>query len=459
MDAQRLFEPGSGAVEPINPNFGLVCITFDDTIRYRTMTKTHYLKFDEIERRKRLGELYCYNLRKLFQALEYCFANDIRLYRMTANLFPLSDWEDGIGRHVLTEMMPLMTGFAARAEALKVRVIVHPEQYVVLSSESASVRENSMNVLAQQAFIFDALGLPRSSWSAINIHGGKGGRGNELTEVVRDLPEAIKSRLTFENDEYAYSASEILEVCERADIPMVFDAHHHLIHEGLESLHHPNVAEFTSFARQTWQPQEWQIVHLSNGRETPKDQKHSDTIHTIPESYLDVSWIEIEAKAKEVAISNLKNLWKRKETAMSYIYGLFDNDDDVRRAINGLERLGKGSEVVEVITQPEATNESSVEGANDGTTLADTPLIPVAGGIPAATTASGGMLGGGVLSGATVSSRQFDSLGEMGDYFSRALDKGAQIVVVDTSDTEVVAGIFRDANAQRVYDKRAGREV
>jgi UV DNA damage endonuclease len=313
VDAQHLLKPGSGAVPKFSriPNFGLVCITYDATLRYRTMTRTHYLKFDKTERRKRLGELYCYNLHKLFQALEYCFANGIRLYRVTANLFPLSDWEDGIGREVLNEMRPLMTGFASRAEALNVRVIVHPEQYVVLSSESASVRENSVNILAQQAFIFDALGLPRSSWAAINIHGGKSGRVNELVEVVHDLPEAIKSRLTFENDEYAYSASEILAVCERTDVPMVFDAHHHLIHEGLETLHHPSIAEFTLLARQTWQPHSWQIVHLSNGRENPQDQRHSDTIHTFPESYREVSWIEIEAKAKEVAINDLKHSWER----------------------------------------------------------------------------------------------------------------------------------------------------
>jgi hypothetical protein len=139
---------------------------------------------------------------------------------------------------------------------------------------------------------------------------------------------------------------------------------------------------------------------------------------------------------------------------MSYIYGLFDNDDDVRKAINALERLGKGNEVVEVITQPETTDESSVDGANNRATLVDTPLVPVAGVIPAATTTSGGMLAGAVLG-----SRHFEGLGDTGDYFSRAVDKGAQIVVVDTADTEVVAGLFRDANAQRVYDKRAGRDV
>jgi UV DNA damage endonuclease len=291
------------------PQFGLVCITFDETLRFRTMTRTHYLKFGEAERRQRLGDLYFHNLRKLFFALEYCFEKSIRLYRMTANLFPLSDLEDSIGKQIVSDLAPLMTGFAARANALGIRVIVHPEQYVVLSSEAASVRENSLNILSHQAWILDLLGLLRSSWAAINIHGGKRGRKTELAEVVRDLPDNVKSRLTFENDEYAYSSNAILDICEKSSVPMIFDAHHHVIHEKLSSLHHDSVAVYTQLARQTWQPQEWQIVHLSNGRSKPQDQKYSDLIEVMPEAYQQVTWIEVEAKAKEVAIAALRQAW------------------------------------------------------------------------------------------------------------------------------------------------------
>ncbi len=134
---------------------------------------------------------------------------------------------------------------------------------------------------------------------------------------------------------------------------------------------------------------------------------------------------------------------------MSYVYGLFDNEEDVRQALNGLERLGKAAEIVEIITQPEETAEVS---RGDGPLL-DTPLVPVADVIPAATTSVNGMT--------DVSSRShsLEGLGEVGDYFSRVLGQGGQIVVVDTSDADVVAGLFKDANAQRVYDKRAGRDV
>jgi hypothetical protein len=136
---------------------------------------------------------------------------------------------------------------------------------------------------------------------------------------------------------------------------------------------------------------------------------------------------------------------------MSYVYGLFDNDDDVRTAINGLERMGKGTDIVEVITQSQ--EQSSVEGGD--APLVDTPLVPVAGIIPAANTSSGGMMPAAVTPGL----RHLEGLGEMSDYFSRAVEKGGQLVVVDTSDAESVARLFKNANAQRVYDKKAGRDV
>jgi UV DNA damage endonuclease len=123
------------------------------------------------------------------------------------------------------------------------------------------------------------------------------------------LPEAIRSRLTLENDEYTYSAREILDVCLAAGVPMVFDAHHHVIHEQLESYEHPSVPEMLAAARSTWAVAEWQLVHISNGAESFLDQKHSDVIFDMPSSYQDAPWIEIEAKRKEEAIAKLQQEW------------------------------------------------------------------------------------------------------------------------------------------------------
>jgi UV DNA damage endonuclease len=90
---------------------------------------------------------------------------------------------------------------------------------------------------------------------------------------------------------------------------MVFDAHHHVCHEGLNSYEHPSVAEMFYAARETWANPEWQLVHISNGEEAFTDRKHSEFITAMPGVYREAPWIEIEAKAKEQAIARLQAEW------------------------------------------------------------------------------------------------------------------------------------------------------
>jgi UV DNA damage endonuclease len=87
---------------------------------------------------------------------------------------------------------------------------------------------------------------------------------------------------------------------------MVFDAHHHVIKEKLDSYDHPSVARFTRLARQTWRRPDWQIVHLSNGAAGLRDRNHSDFIDAVPRAYATVPWIEVEARGKERAIERLR---------------------------------------------------------------------------------------------------------------------------------------------------------
>ena len=105
------------------------------------------------------------------------------------------------------------------------------------------------------------------------------------------------------------SAAEILDVCRRAGVPMVFDAHHHVVREGLDSYDHPSVAEMVEAARATWAVPEWQLAHISNGRTRFGDRQHSDLVEAMPEAYRRVPWIEVEAKHKELAIEKLSAEW------------------------------------------------------------------------------------------------------------------------------------------------------
>lgn len=291
------------------PILGLVCVTASKEIRYRTITRTRYLKLSETERQATLTSLYSDNISRLDKALDFCQQHSIKLYRLPSGLFPMSDWEDNLGETILESMGAQLALIGAKAQQLGIRLVSHPDQFVVLSSDSEQVLANSIKILEGEAKIFDLLGLARSPWALMNIHGGKSQRIDRLVEVLAELPTHIRDRLTFENDEYSYSSAEILEVCKRSGVPMVFDAHHHICHEGLTTYDDPSVAEMFYAARETWTNPDWQLVHISNGQNSFGDRTHSDFITDMPRVYREAPWIEIEAKAKEEAIARVEAEW------------------------------------------------------------------------------------------------------------------------------------------------------
>ncbi|XYJ10035.1 UV DNA damage repair endonuclease UvsE [Telluria sp. B2] len=286
------------------PHLGLVCITVSKDIRYRTITRKRLLEQSPDTQRKLLEDIFRDNIQTLDAAMRYCQQAGIALYRLPSGIFPFSD--EPIGREILATLAPALARSGERAAQAGIRLVMHPDQFVVLSSDSPAVVENSIKILQMHADIMDLLQQPRSPWALLEIHGGKANRADALVEAIARLPDAIRCRLGLENDEYAYGAEEIYAVCMRAGVPMVFDAHHHIVHDKLDSYEHPSVAEMLLKARATWRDPAQQLVHISNGRESFNDRQHADLIATMPSSYAQAPWIEIEAKSKEEAIAGLR---------------------------------------------------------------------------------------------------------------------------------------------------------
>ncbi len=292
------------------PNLGLVCITSTDEVRFRTITRKRLLSLNQSEAITTLESLYEDNLSRLEKALEFCNKNKIKLYRMTSNLFPFAD--DEIGENILKQLETKLSQVGTKFNNSGIRLVIHPEQFVVLSSDSEDVINNSLKILRMHALVMDLLEQPQSCWSVMNIHGGKANRKEKLVENIRNLPREIQSRLTLENDEHSYGAWDIIDICLKSGVSMVFDAHHHLCHQKLQNYNHESMKEITMAAKQTWCVPEWQLVHISNGREFLHDKAHHDLIGEMPEAFREVPWIEVEAKSKEVAICALEENWLQK---------------------------------------------------------------------------------------------------------------------------------------------------
>jgi UV DNA damage endonuclease len=297
------------------PTLGLVCQTESSDVRYRTITRTRLLALDEAARERTLVDLFCENLRRVSRAAAYCKEHGIGLYRLPTGLLPFSDHDSG--RHLLlhSDVVREMRSAQRAVSCAGIRVVSHPDQFVVLNSERDDVVQNSIAVLARETELMDGLGLSRTPAAAMILHGGKAGRADALVETIRALPAAIRSRLVLENDERAYGAQDILRICERARVPMVFDAHHHLVKEQLPSYDHPSIAHYTGAAAATWADPRLQLVHISNGRDGLLDRRHSDTIAVMPKAFRRVPYIEVEAKAKERALFALREWFPKRTVA------------------------------------------------------------------------------------------------------------------------------------------------
>ncbi len=290
-------------------NLGLVCQTHSDLVKFKHLTKSRFDSLNKIDKLKTLKQIYEYNLSKFIRAYEFCLDQNILLYRVYSNMFPF--WDTNLGQNLLSnEYKDDLKAIGQNFMAKNIRLVTHPEQYVVLNSDSDTIIQNSIKILAAHSLLFNLLDQPKNAYAAIIVHGGKGGSPDKLINMINNLPIDIRSRLVLENDEICYSASEMLKICLKAKIPMVFDAHHHVCKEKLDSFNDDSITYYLDKAGQTWSPNtDWQLVHISNGASHFNDRKHSDLINDMPDSYRRVKWIEVEAKHKELALEHLRTSW------------------------------------------------------------------------------------------------------------------------------------------------------
>ena len=292
---------------------GLCCIFKEEPIKFRITTAKRLLTFQREEQLELLGELCLHNARTLKTALQYCVENGIGDFRVMSQINPLRTHPEAGYQLQDLPNHPLIrqTYLECRQfnQINKIRSTFHPDQFIVLSTPHPQVLRSSLAELAYQAEIAELIGA-----DVINIHAG-GAYGdkkkslNRLHNVLTGLPDLIRSRLTLENDDRNYSPADLLPFCHELGVPLVYDVHHHRVLK--DSL---SIESATELALKTWNREP--LFHISSPRDgwdNPNPHFHHDYIdlRDFPNcwKYLDLT-IEVEAKAKELAIKRLREqLW------------------------------------------------------------------------------------------------------------------------------------------------------
>lgn len=289
---------------------GLCCTFHDQSIKFVNTTVTAIGKMKRPDALAKLSRLCLENADALLAALQFCSDSGIGCFRVNSQVLPIKT-HPVCGYEV--EELPEGDEITRRFQACgvfvkkhKLRTCFHPDQFVVLNSQRPEVVDASLRELEYQSEVAEWVGA-----DVVNIHGGGafGDKQKALTDFAHSLDRLssrARSRLTVENDDKIFTPADLLPVCRSSGIPLVYDVHHHRCHQdGLSE------AEATEQAIATWDREP--MFHISSpieGWEGPKPERHHDFIDVkdFPECWRQKNiTVEVEAKAKEIAVLKLKN--------------------------------------------------------------------------------------------------------------------------------------------------------
>ena len=288
---------------------GLCCAFREAPIKFVTTTATSIARMPRAAALAKLSSLCLSNADALAAALQFCADRGIGCFRVNSQILPTKTHPD-VGYEVseLPEGAEIVRRFRQAGQFARshhLRTCFHPDQFVVLNSPRPDVVEKSIEELKYQVEVAEWIGADVVNIHAGGVYGDKVKALSEFARTVEKLPTNILERLTVENDDKRFTPADLLPVCRGLGIPLVYDVHHHrCLRDEL------SVGEATDAALTTWKREP--LFHVSSpidGWQGKGPERHHDFIDVLdfPGEWqnLDLT-VEVEAKAKEVAVLKLK---------------------------------------------------------------------------------------------------------------------------------------------------------
>jgi len=198
---------------------------------------------------ERLKEIVENNLGCLLKILRFNVHKELLFFRITSDLVPFAShpickfpWQGYFGDH-FREIGDFI-------KKNKIRISMHPDQFIVLNSKKKEVLENSVRELKYHSDVMEAMKLNKSHKVQIHVGGVYGDKKKSIRRFIEryhDLDEMIKKRLVIENDDRSYTVSDCLLVSKATGIPVLFDYFHDQLNSKKEDL-----SEILGLISNTW---------------------------------------------------------------------------------------------------------------------------------------------------------------------------------------------------------------
>lgn len=300
--------------------FGFVAMSLEleNASPAKTMTVTNFLKLPDREAAlRKITRIANDNLENTLRILRHADAADVHVYRLSSKLIPLFGHELTQGWDFFRYLGKSFAEIGEFVRSRQMRVSFHPDHFTLLNSPKPEVLVNSVDDLTRHGAMFDAMGLDNTAKNVIHVGGGYKDKVSSLLrfqENYAGVPQAIKDRLTLENDDKTYTARDTLGLCQVVGLPMVLDIHHHRCNYEPSSDWNCILKEILPDVFETWRgtglPPK---IHASSSKSEKEFRAHHEEVFAedvVP--FLELCKVHnqdidimLEAKNKDVALFRL----------------------------------------------------------------------------------------------------------------------------------------------------------
>ncbi|MBO8137423.1 MAG: UV DNA damage repair endonuclease UvsE [Desulfotomaculum sp.] len=190
------------------------------------------------------------------------------------------------------------------------RVTFHPDHFAIINTPDKEVLKKSLLDLVHHAKLFNAMGLDYKSKLVIHVGGGYKDKTASLERFIENwakVPKGLQYRIALENDDKIYTATEVLYLCQKLQLPMVLDIHHYRCNHGENESLEEILPEFLDTWRKTGLNPK---IHVSSPRSKNDMLSHHDYVNPgdlypflklVKEYNVDLD-VMVEAKQKDKAM-------------------------------------------------------------------------------------------------------------------------------------------------------------
>lgn len=277
---------------------GLVCMLKGKGMKkgFTGIKALKNLSQNDIE--KKASKAALYNIDYTLECLKWVKNYGKGLFRVSSNLIPYNEFWNWKDFDKILKKLGQLKKFANEND---IRLIMHPDQFTVMNSQSQNVVLNSIKILNHHYDISELLGVEDI---IIHVGSSKGNYKERFIKNINSLDIKLKNKLLLENC-HSMGIEGVIEICEKTSIRPCLDFHHDRIK--------PSSQTFQTYIEKILKLSKDRapLAHISSpaGEDKQNFKSHSEYICDEDllefKKYFDIFDVEIEAKGKEKAVKRV----------------------------------------------------------------------------------------------------------------------------------------------------------